>query len=253
MVLNLFVLEALLSVDNAAVLAVLVEGLPGDNSKKALKYGIWGAYIMRGGCLFIASWLVGLWYLKVAGGIYLLYLTYGHFSKARDTVEEDVKQGREQSKMFQWVRKHTGLSELWATIVLVEIMDIVFSIDNIFASVALSNKIWVIFLGVFIGIAAMRWVAMWFVDLMRRYPSLERSAYIVIGLLGLKLIVAGIAQKVAIWAFMSDHWFDLLFSIIMMAIFFFPLLRREPIVIGDIGDDVVDRVRQFPFLSDTEN
>jgi predicted tellurium resistance membrane protein TerC len=42
---NLIIIESLLSVDNAAVLATMVMDLPEKQRDKALKYGIWGAYI----------------------------------------------------------------------------------------------------------------------------------------------------------------------------------------------------------------
>lgn len=230
MILNLFILEALLSVDNAAVLAVLVKDLPGEDSKKALKWGMWGAYILRGACLFIASALVGLWWLKVIGGAYLAYLAISHWTKAVDSAEEDVVKGK-SSRIRQWLQKHTGLSDLWLTIALVEIMDLIFSIDNIFASVAMSNKMWVIIVGVFMGIAAMRFVAVRFIDLMGKYPSLEGSAYVVILLLGLKLALAGFAEYFTVLSgvkeVLNHHYTDLAFSGCMMLIFFLPLLRQR--------------------------
>lgn len=62
-------------------------------------------------------------------------------------------------------------------------MDMVFSIDNVFAAVALSDKLWVVMTGVFIGILAMRFVAGRFVALMNKYPDLETAAYTVIAIL----------------------------------------------------------------------
>lgn len=244
LVLNLFILEALLSVDNAAVLAVLVKGLPMDDSKKALRYGIWGAYILRGACLFIASWLVSLWYLKVLGGLYLIYLAIGHFSKSADTAGEDLIKG-EESRIYQFFKRNLGLSQLWLTIILVEIMDLIFSIDNIFASVAMTSNYWLIILGVFMGIAAMRWVATWFVGILRKYPSLETSAFIVIGLLGLKLVIAGVASGVgllSISTIISARGFDLAFSGVMMLIFIIPILlgRQYTGPILDLADSVDD-------------
>lgn len=41
----------------------------------------------------------------------------------------------------------------------VEMMDMVFSIDNVFAAVALSPNIYIVMGGVFIGILAMRFAA----------------------------------------------------------------------------------------------
>ena len=40
---NLIIIESLLSVDNAAVLATMVMDLPEKQRDKALKYGIWCA------------------------------------------------------------------------------------------------------------------------------------------------------------------------------------------------------------------
>ena len=45
----LVVLEALLSADNALVLAIMVRHLPKDEQKKALLYGLGGAFVFRNG------------------------------------------------------------------------------------------------------------------------------------------------------------------------------------------------------------
>ena len=71
-ILNLILIESLLSVDNAAVLATMVMDLPKDQRKKALKYGIVGAYVFRGICLFFAALLIQIWWFKPLGGIYLI-------------------------------------------------------------------------------------------------------------------------------------------------------------------------------------
>ena len=78
-VLNLVLIESLLSVDNAAVLATMVMNLPKEQRKKALKYGIFGAYIFRGIALVLASYLIKIWWLKAAGGFYLIYLSINYF------------------------------------------------------------------------------------------------------------------------------------------------------------------------------
>lgn len=225
-ILNLFILEVSLSLDNIAVLAIMVKDLPGDDSKKALKWGMWGAYIMRGLCLLLAGYLVSMWPLKLIGGIYLLYLCYGFFTKADDTVQEDVSLGN-QGKMYGWLTRNTGLSFLWITIILVEVADMTFSIDNIFAAVALSPNIWLVLTGVFLGIAVMRFIAGWFVTLIKKYPTLETSAFVVIGLLGVKLIITALAswfKVVSLNELLSHHSTDIIFSIGLMFVFFIPLL-----------------------------
>jgi predicted tellurium resistance membrane protein TerC len=62
-----------------------------------------------------------------------------------------------------------------------------FSIDNVFAAVAFTDHVFLIYTGVFIGILAMRFVAQAFVKLMEKFTFLETVAFMVIGVLGIKL------------------------------------------------------------------
>jgi YkoY family integral membrane protein len=185
---NLIIIESLLSVDNAAVLATMVMDLPLNQRDKALKYGIWGAYFFRGLAMIFAAVLIKIWWLKPLGGLYLLYLVYDWYKgKQTETKEDDLI-----DKNSNWLYKVTvgSLGNFWATVCLVELMDMAFSIDNVFAAVAFTPNIILVCIGVFIGILAMRFIAQWFVKLMEKYNFLETSAFIVIGILGLKLLLS---------------------------------------------------------------
>jgi YkoY family integral membrane protein len=179
----LIIIESLLSVDNAAVLATMVVDLPKEQRNKALKYGIIGAYFFRGICLVLAAFLTSFWFLQPLGGAYLLWLVYSHF-KSKDEQEEINKSGH-------WLYKTTigWMGQFWATVALVEVMDLAFSIDNVFAAAAYTPNIIAIWIGVFIGILGMRFIATWFVKLMGKFPFLETAAFVVIGVLGLKLLL----------------------------------------------------------------
>jgi YkoY family integral membrane protein len=199
-----------LSIDNAAVLAAMVKELPKGQQKKALTYGIAGAYVFRGLALLFASVLIKLVWLKVAGGLYLMYLAYNALST-------NIEQGGE-SKM---TIKIPFLSALWSTIVAIEMMDLVFSIDNVFAAVAFTPNLWLICGGVFVGILAMRFATTKFVKVLEKNPILERVAYWVIGALGLKLV--------------SSYWLhdlnteaiDAVFSILTLLAFVVPLIIKK--------------------------
>lgn len=226
-ILNLIVIESLLSLDNAAVLAVMVKDLPDKQKTKALRYGLLGAYVFRGACLLLASFLVKILWLKILGGLYLVYLVYGHFTKANDTIEEASETN--DSKIYKWAM-NIGINRFWSTVILVEIMDLAFSIDNIFAAVALSNNFYIVMAGVAIGILAMRFVAGWFVKMIEKYPSLENSAFVVIALLGLKLIISGTVDYIptlqSVSLILQHHLFDMIFSSVMMFIFFIPIILK---------------------------
>ncbi len=182
---NLILIESLLSVDNAAVLAIMVLKLPEHQRGKALKYGIVGAYIFRGVCLLLASYLVKIWWLKGLGGLYLIYLaSHWWLSKLKHKTNKppaNIDEKRFLKRMFG------RMGVFWTTVISIEIMDLAFSLDNVFAAVAFSDNILIILAGVFIGILAMRFVAQFFVKLMEKYPFLEACAFSIIGLLGIKL------------------------------------------------------------------
>lgn len=223
--LNLLILESLLSIDNAAVLAVMVKDLPPSQQPKALKYGIAGAFVFRGISLFVASWLIKILWLKIAGGLYLIYLVYNHFKPK----ESETRPRIENTKGIASIKNAIGA--FWSTVILVEVMDITFSIDNIFAAVALTSNFTLIIVGVCIGIVAMRFAAQWFTVLMRKYPDLENAAFTVIGLLGIRLVVSGIADYApsmeVVQTVMSAHWFDFVFCGITLLTFMAPIAKKH--------------------------
>src|SRR5712692_7802641 len=83
----LVALEGLLSADNAMVLAVLVLGLPRAQQRKALRYGIGGAFGFRAIAVVLAAYLITLGVVKLVGASYLLYLAYHHFFVSGDTAD----------------------------------------------------------------------------------------------------------------------------------------------------------------------
>src|SRR5712691_8695902 len=83
----LVALEAMLSADNALVMAVIVLGLPRSVQKKALHQGLIGAFTFRIAATLLAVSLIRLVWVKLLGGLYLLYLAYLHFWGHADTAE----------------------------------------------------------------------------------------------------------------------------------------------------------------------
>lgn len=224
-VLNLIIIESLLSVDNAAVLATMVLDLPKDQRKKALKYGILGAYVFRGIALLFATYLVKFWFLKAIGGLYLLYLVLNWWRGKRTKTETDDMFDKNRSTLY---RATIGLlGPFWSTVVLVELMDIAFSIDNVFAAVAFTDNIILVWVGVFIGILAMRFVATGFIKLMGYFPALETAAFLIITVLGVKLLLSVFehyAPENAFSKFLVSSYADWGTSILTIIIFIIPIL-----------------------------
>jgi YkoY family integral membrane protein len=174
----LVVLEGLLSADNALVMAIMVLGLPKRDHTKALRYGLIGGFAFRIAATMLAVYLIRLAWVKVLGGLYLMYLTYSHFWG-----QEEGSDRRLAPKAKPWL----GLPAFWATVVKVELINLAFSIDSILVAVAMSPKLWVIITGGILGIVAMRLVAGQLIALVQRYPALVDGAFIIIAWVGLKL------------------------------------------------------------------
>lgn len=222
---NLVIIESLLSVDNAAVLATMVMDLPEKQRERALKYGILGAYAFRGLAMVFAAYLIQFWYLKTLGGLYLLYLVFSWWKGKQTKTKEDDLIDKKTSWFYRMTVGKIGV--FWATVVSVELMDMAFSIDNVFAAVAFTPNILLVCFGVFIGILAMRFIAQWFVNLMAKYHFLETAAFVVIGILGLKLLFSLYEHYYptsAITKIMTSHTTDAVISILTAAIFFVPIL-----------------------------
>ena len=176
----LVALEGLLSADNAMVLAVLVLGLPKNQQRKALRYGMVGAFVFRSIAILLAVYLIRLGWVKLFGAGYLLYLVYRHFWGGEQGTDR-----RTPPRAQPWL----GLTPFWSTVVKVELTDIVFAIDSILVAVAMSPKTWVILTGGVLGIVMMRMVIAQLLTLVERYPTLVDGAFVIIAWVGAKLLV----------------------------------------------------------------
>ncbi len=170
---SLVLIESLLSVDNAIAIAAMARHLPEHQQKLALKFGMLGAYLFRGICMWAAAWIIANPGLKMAGAVFLVHLMASHFCTL-EAPEEEVSVDLSQRGFI-------------ATVLAIELMDLSLSVDNVVAAVAISPKLWVVCAGVFLGILALRFVAGYCLKLMEQFPILEHAAFLLIGYVGLIL------------------------------------------------------------------
>ena len=239
-VVQLIFLEGILSIDNAAVLGALVSVLP-DNEKipwprwlqrpgrrlnrvlgnqrtAALRVGLLGAYVGRGAMLFITSFLINNPWVRIVGAAYLIRLAFEELG--------DSTPGQETERER---RAASHPPSFWSIVLTVELLDLVFSIDNVIAAVSLSDEIWVVLLGVGIGILTMRFAAGLFSYAVAREPVLKSAAYILILTIGVELILEDL------WAFHISELvqFAISASIILCSLLYAhsPFLRRLQFVL----------------------
>jgi YkoY family integral membrane protein len=184
-VLTLLLLEAVLSFDNAAVLAAMVRKLPLRDRKKALLYGLVGAYALRITAILLASFLIETPILKVIGGLYLLFLGVKHFyglwrHKPHEHKEHQLRTG---------FLTRMGVPALVAVIIQIELIDLAFAIDQVVVAVAFTDKVWLIVIASVIGILFLRLAAAIIARVMDWLPILEHMAYIAVAYVGVKLML----------------------------------------------------------------
>ncbi len=213
----LVALEGLLSADNAMVLAVLALGLPKPQQRKALRYGIFGAFAFRTVATLGAFYLIRLGWVKLVGAGYLTYLSYRHFFG-----HEHPEERRQVPRAKPWL----GLSAFWATVVKVELTDIVFALDSILVGVAMSPKLWVILSGGILGIIAMRVVIGQLLAVVERYPPLVDGAFVIIAWVGVKLLIEYLHVEGYI-GFEFPRWISLGLIVVIFSIAFLYAKREE--------------------------
>lgn len=170
-------LEALLSADNALVLAIIVRHLPAKQQRKALFYGLAGAFVFRLGAILLAATILSLWWVQGIGAAYLIFLAGKHFLSKKAHKPKVVKEAT--------------TAGFWMTVLQCELADIAFAIDSVLVAVAIEprkDKIWVVYMGAIVGVVLLRFAAGVFLKLLNRFPALDHVAYALVGWAGVKLL-----------------------------------------------------------------
>jgi len=226
----LVLLEGLLSADNALVLAILVLALPRREQRQALRYGILGAFVFRILAVLLAVHLIQIAWVKLIGALYLLYLSSAHFFSGGGA------QARRQVKpATPWM----GLTAFWATVVKVELTDVVFAVDSILVAVAMSPKTWVVITGGVLGIITMRLVIGKLLALVRRYPALVDGAFIIIAWVGVKLLLEYLST-VGIIHLHINKWFSFGLIVVIFVVSYVYARRQGPADTDDPEDEAAE-------------
>jgi len=236
-IIQLIFLECVLSIDNAAVLGAMVAHLPidrptpwprvlrplfsrlnpilGSQRQAALKVGLLGAYGGRALMLILASIIIKVWWVPILGSLYLLYLGINYFA-------EYYQQGHGHEDNKARLHRRGGF---WSVVLAVELADLAFSLDNVVAAVALSRDLWLVLLGVAIGIVSMRFAATLFTRMIAWEPALEHAAYLLLFAIGGELLLEYYLH------FDLNEWqqFGISISIIILVVLFARVKLLRPL------------------------
>jgi YkoY family integral membrane protein len=160
----LVLLEGALSIDNALVLGLLAKRLPKDQQRKALTYGLVGAFVFRFIAVFMASLLLQWRVVKLLGGGYLVYIAIKHLffeaheddgevsfsaegepTLTHEATHQSLTPEEEEAEIQQRapipvpasIRRGSrgGTAAFWPTVFVIEMTDIAFAVDSILAAI----------------------------------------------------------------------------------------------------------------------
>ncbi|HEY6565467.1 MAG TPA: hypothetical protein VIY86_13275 [Pirellulaceae bacterium] len=236
----LIVLEGVLSIDNALVLGLLAKRLPKHQQRRALMYGLLGAFLFRFIAIAVAQQLLQWRIVKLLGGGYLVFVALkffffeAHSAETEhigldpvgdpilidDTTGQPVSGEEAEAElearmplpgMVGWTDPDTSVAtspraarkrldrRFRTTVGVIDLTDVAFAVDSILAAIALVGsspaghagfhpKLWVVVTGGIIGLILMRVAASMFIKLLERFPRFEVAAYLLVAVIGLKLV-----------------------------------------------------------------
>ena len=174
--LNIMFINIILSGDNAVVIAMAVRTLPKKERQWGIIFGTLGAVVLRIGLTFVAAKLLEVSFVKLAGGLLILWIAFKLL----------LPNGEEEH-----VNEVHGLRQAIITILMA---DLVMSLDNVLGVAGAANgDLILLFIGLATSIPIVVFASSIITKLMDRFP--------VIVLLG-----AAVLGRVAGEMIMSDPW-----------------------------------------------
>ncbi len=169
LILQVFVVNLLLSGDNAVVIALACRSLPPELTRRAMLIGIEGAIAMRILLTVVASALMRIPMLKLAGGVALVVIA--------------IKLTIERREGAAPARARPGsATDLWSAVGTIFVADLVMSVDNVVALAAVAQgSIVILSIGLLMCVPLLLYGSLFVNALLKRYPLLRRGGGALLG------------------------------------------------------------------------
>ncbi|MFD2368956.1 TerC family protein [Brevibacillus sp. GCM10020057] len=170
--LQIIIVNLVLSGDNAVVIALACRNLKPDLQKKAVFWGSAGAIVLRIVLTFIAIWLLQIPMVQVVGGLLLIWIAI-KLLKGEDE-ESHISSG-------------SNMIEALKTIIFA---DLIMSLDNVIAVAGAANgNLLLVIFGLAISIPLIIWGSQLLMKLMNRFPIIVLLGAALLGYTAGEMIV----------------------------------------------------------------
>jgi tellurite resistance protein TerC len=209
--LTAYLVELSLSADNVFVIAMIFTHLriPPQYQHRVLFWGILGALVMRGAMIIAGTALIARyhWVLYVFGAFLLVTAIRMVTTKEEPGLEADeVFVVRQLRRVFPISGSFDGmhflarvdgrrmLTPLAVSLVLVEAMDLVFALDSIPATFAITTDPFLVFTSNVFAILGLRSLYFALAGAMDRFRYLKPALSAILGLIGIKMLAADLLK-----------------------------------------------------------
>lgn len=182
---NAYIMEKLLSFDNLFVFLLIFNhfNIKSKQQRKILNYGIIGAIVLRGLCIFSGMELINNFKWLVYGlGLVLVYSSYKIFTT------NDDDDGIENSSIVKWCSS-ANISIFMATLISIELSDIIFAVDSIPVVLAITSSTMIAYSSNLFAIMGLRSLYFVMTSFSGYIEKMSHGIGIVLGFIGIKMLL----------------------------------------------------------------
>ncbi len=216
--LTLIALEVILGIDNVIFISILANKLPEHQQKKARRYGLLLAMVLRLGFLAIVTLIMKLNndlfsvfnqgisakdLILILGGLFLLY---------KSSAEIYHKMEGEQGNKTRNIKAATFGQVIFQIL----IMDMVFSIDSIITAIGMVKEIWIMYVAIIVTVLIMLVAAGPISNFVNKHPAFKMLALSFLLLIGFALVSEGFGIEIPKGYIYFSMAFSMLVSIFQM-------------------------------------
>jgi YjbE family integral membrane protein len=193
-------INLILSADNVIIIGLASSGLAPELRNKAIFWGIAAATIMRIAFALVATYLLKIVGLTLAGGLLLLWVCWKfwrqleherHMKRARDKAAQDGS----TTEPDHLLPGTSAPNRLRGALTQIIIADVSMSLDNVLAVVgAARSHTWILIIGLILSVVFMGAAAQIFARLLERFAFLSYLGLVIIFGVSLQMIYDGSRQ-----------------------------------------------------------
>ena len=187
--LNVIIIDVVLAGDNAIIVGLAASRVKEELRSKVILWGILGAVLLRIVFAVLATQLLAIVGLLLAGGLLLLWVCWKMYWELTHKGEKRVGSHGLAARTGQPVERRMSFR---AAVTQIVVADVSMSLDNVLAVAgAAKGSTSVLIIGLAVGIVLMAVAANFIADLLARYPWIAWIGFLVILYVALDMVFDG--------------------------------------------------------------